>query len=760
MEAHPRSPRDLFEGKEHYEIPAFQRPYVWTEEDQWAPLWDDVVHVAESYIDAKGDADEPKTPQHFLGAVVYESKPPVAGDVTRHEVIDGQQRMTTLQLLLDAVHQVFDDRGHELHAEALEDLILNRSKAFVGKRERFKLWPSQADRAAFSHAMAPEGTWQGEHRIIEAHTFFRQEAMRWIAGEPDDDGAIPPDTEDLRVEALSSTLQNRLTLVAIDLSGRDDSQLIFETLNDRGTPLLKADLIKNWVFRKGEALGADVEKWSVTHWADFDEAWWREEIAQGRQVRSRVDIFLQYWLTMRLQDEVKTDHVFRVFAEYAQPKMGTPATADVLLAELRRDADTYRSFAQLDASTPEGRFYSRVIETMELAATTPLFLWLLSENHGVPEDQLRLGLVSIESWVIRRTLLRMTAKDVNRFMVAIIKALDGVPAEQAGGKIQAFLSEQTADSRLWPTDADLISQIPEVKMYGNIKQSRLRVVLAGIEQHLRDLSTRYEAVSLPAGLQIEHVMPQGWRTHWSKQELTAEDAAKRDKNVHTIGNLTLVTKSLNGSLSNRPWTDAEAAGLKDGGQEGKGKWALLDAFSLLVLNKEILKHADSWTDDDIRTRGTRMAEAICSVWPGPAASASRHPSPEAGKEPMAGEVPPLVPTTGEGPDATRPDATSDELARRFNQAMHNVYVHAKQEVGYNATYYFQMLHQHGALETARRLLASNTVSDGFTALWKLQRLDLTVENTVLQPEFHVFFTEDELGVARRRLTDYGFSPGS
>lgn len=127
---------------------------------------------------------------------------------------------------------------------------------------------------------------------------------------------------------------------------------------------------------------------------------------------------------------------------------------------------------------------------------------------------------------------------------------------------------------------------------------------------------------------------------------------------------------------------------------------------------------------------------------------------------MAGEVPPLVPTTGEGPDATRPDATSDELARRFNQAMHNVYVHAKQEVGYNATYYFQMLHQHGALETARRLLASNTVSDGFTALWKLQRLDLTVENTVLQPEFHVFFTEDELGVARRRLTDYGFSPGS
>jgi hypothetical protein len=216
--------------------------------------------------------------------------------------------MTTLQLLLDAVQEVLDEGGHELHSDALEDLILNRPRAFVGKRERFKLWPSQADRAAFTYAMDPEGTWEGEHRIIEAHAFFRQEAARWVTGKPDEDGTVPPGTEKLRVEALSSTLQDRLILIAIDLSGHDNAQLIFETLNDRGTPLLKADLIKNWVFRKGELLCTDVEKWSVTHWADFDQAWWREEIGQGQHVRSRVDIFLQYWLTMRLKEEVKTDH--------------------------------------------------------------------------------------------------------------------------------------------------------------------------------------------------------------------------------------------------------------------------------------------------------------------------------------------------------------------------------------------------------------------------------------------------------------------
>jgi hypothetical protein len=496
----------LFVGKEHYEIPAFQRPYVWNEEDQWAPLWDDVVHVAESYVVAKEADNEPTTPRHFLGAVVYEGKPAIAGDVTRHEVIDGQQRMTTLQLLLDAVQEVFEERGHELHSEALEDLILNKAKAFTGKRERFKLWPSQADRDAFTYAMEPQGTWEGEHRIVESHAFFREEARRWVSGKPDEDGSLPPGTEELRVEALSSTLQDRLILIAIDLSGHDNAQLIFETLNDRGTPLLKADLIKNWVFRKGELLGTDVEKWSVTYWADFDQAWWRDEIGQGQHVRSRVDIFLQYWLTMRIEEEVKTDHVFRAFTEYAEPRMTNAEAADGLLAELRRDADTYRSFAQLDASTPEGRFYSRVIETMELAATTPLFLWLLSENHSVPEDQLRIGLESIESWVIRRTMLRMTTKDVPRFMVAAIRALHGVPAAEAGLKIRSFLSEQTADSRLWPTDADVVAQLPGGKMYGNIRQSRLSVVL---ERRLSSTSV----TSAPSTGRLR--FPQGSRSNMS-----------------------------------------------------------------------------------------------------------------------------------------------------------------------------------------------------------------------------------------------------
>ncbi|MFF4237812.1 DUF262 domain-containing protein [Actinomadura geliboluensis] len=615
MKADALSPRQMFDGKMHYEIPPFQRPYVWNEEDQWAPLWADVIRVAESYVLAiDGEA---AVPHHFLGAVVYEAKPPVVGDVTRHTVIDGQQRTTTLQLMIDAVQSVILDRGYEWLAEDLEGLVRNRSSAFRGKPERFKLRPSKNDRQAFIQAMEPKQGWVGEHRILAAHQFFSNEARAWITGDSDTDGSEPPGTEEERATALSATLQDRLFLVAINLTGHDDSQLIFETLNDRGTPLLKADLIKNWVFQQGERAGADVEAWSETHWVDFDDDWWRAEITQGRQQRSRIDIFVQYWLTMRMSDEVKTEQVFRVFTEYAGPHMADAESAERFLGEFRKDADTYRALTNLPADSPQGAFHSRVIETMELAATSPLLLWMISDNHKVPEEQIAVALGAMESWVLRRTLLRMTMKDVNRMMVSILRLLDRSDVDSAGDKVRDFLAAQTADARLWPSDDAMKTQLPHLKLYGYIRRSRLRVVLEAVERKLR--TDFHEDLALSPKLEIEHVMPQAWHTHWNPEpRLGPEQTAERDRRIQTLGNLTLVTKSLNGALSNRPWTDTEAQGLTSGGEAGLGKRSLLEKYSLLALSKELINHhPQAWTDDDIEARAAQMTNHLCDVWPGP-----------------------------------------------------------------------------------------------------------------------------------------------
>lgn len=613
MDTKALTPRELFDGTVCYEIPPFQRPYVWNEEDQWQPLWSDIERVAGALEDAR-DGQGQVAP-HFLGAVVIKQLVAAAGDPARHSVIDGQQRLTTLQILLDAVQLVTEEHGDEDDAETLMELVANNAKRFRGTSKRFKLWPSRIDRPAFEHVMDNDLEILQEHaesRIAAAHDFFCGCVREWagleVGGEPGH--AVG------RLRLLAEVVQQQLVVVAINLDQKDDDQLIFETLNDRGTPLLAADLIKNMIFQKGEDLSADVGAWGEKYWADFDEDWWRQEVQQGRLFRSRIDLFLQYWLTMCTQDEIPAEKIFAYFREYASPHLTTAQKATQLLIELRRDADTFRGFAELDPSSAPGRFYARVVEGLELGATIPLLLWLISGNRDLPVGAVDRALGAVESWCVRRTLLRATMKDVNRFVIALIKHLDNLPTDQVGEGTAAFLLDQTADSRVWPTDDELTESVPESKLYGNIRQNRLCIVLSAVEQKRR--SQRNEDVTLPANLQIEHIMPQKWRTCWS--DGIANDpiaSGNRDRLVQSIGNLTLLTGPLNAALSNRPWLDRDAAVATPGGPEaGKGKRSLIDKYSLLVLNKEIVQeHEKAWTEEDITARGQAIVKDIAAIWP-------------------------------------------------------------------------------------------------------------------------------------------------
>lgn len=614
MEAKALTPRDLFDGKVCYEIPPFQRPYVWTEEDQWQPLWDDIARVAGALLDAGEDQNAlAMIPGHFLGAVVVKQLPSAAGDPLRSSVIDGQQRLTTLQLLLDAAQLVMEESHHEDVAESLQELVLNDSKRFRGTPKRFKLWPSRIDREAFERVMDNELAVSPtliEARIPQAHTFFKNAIAEWaeVTGDPDKARS--------RLAALAVVLQQQLQIVAIDLSGKDDDQLIFETLNDRGTPLLAADLIKNYVFQRCEDIGADVDSWSASYWADFDDDWWRSQVSQGRMYRSRIDLFLQYWLTMRLKDEIPTDAVFSRFRGYAKEQLTDRLGAEQFLTGLRKDADTFRDFAQLDATSASGTFYTRVVEALELGSFIPLLLWLVIEHRQTSAVQADRALAAVESWAVRRTLLRRTMKDVNKLVVALLKELDAHASEEVGDATIAYLREQTADSRTWPTDHELFAELPTIKAYGNIKQQRLRVILAAVELQLR--TERHEEVTLPTKLEIEHVMPQGWRSYWDDGAAKdLEAATSRDHLINTLGNLTLVTKKLNGALSNRPWTDEDALIVAPTGKDaGLGKRSLLNRYSVLILNKDIVDpHVVAWTESNIADRNVSLARAVCTVWP-------------------------------------------------------------------------------------------------------------------------------------------------
>ena len=127
MDTKALTSRELFDGTVCYEIPPFQRPYVWNEDDQWQPLWTDIERVAGALKDARNGQGE--VAPHFLGAVVIKQLAAAAGDPARHSVIDGQQRLTTLQILLDAVQLVTQEHGDEDDAETLMELVANNAKA-------------------------------------------------------------------------------------------------------------------------------------------------------------------------------------------------------------------------------------------------------------------------------------------------------------------------------------------------------------------------------------------------------------------------------------------------------------------------------------------------------------------------------------------------------------------------------------------------------------------------------------------------------
>jgi hypothetical protein len=615
MDAKALTPRDLFDGKVIYEVPSFQRPYVWTEEDQWQPLWDDIRRVAEAVLQADGRREALQSiAGHFLGAVVLKQLDAPAGEPARWSVIDGQQRLTTLQLLLDAAQLAVAEHGDEGDSETLLELVENRSKRFARTRKRFKLWPSRIDRSAFEVVMDNEIEVPPDledSRLAQAHRFFRKAVEEWAT----QDATTQDATRSAKLAALTEVLEQYLHIVAISLGVSDDDQLIFETLNDRGTPLLAADLIKNFVFDQCERIGADIDVWADLYWRDFDGDWWREQVSQGRMYRSRIDLFLQYWLTMRTVAEVPTDSVFSGFRAFAQKRLSKVPDAETFLKGLRRDAETFRDLASLDPTSPGGSFYSRVVEALELGAFIPLLLWMISDNHDPPEEQVQKALSAVESWAVRRTLLRRTMKDVNKLVVALLQDVNENPLDKVGDATADFLARQTADAREWPINEQVLRELPTVKVYGNIKQQRLRAILGALEMKFR--TARHEDVSLPSRLEIEHVMPRGWRYHWD--DGAGQDsglAAERDKLVNTIGNLTLVTQKLNVALSNRPWTDVAAYVVAPNGKDaGLGKRSLLGRYSVLVLNKEIVDgHVDEWTDGDIRERSTRLAEAVTRVW--------------------------------------------------------------------------------------------------------------------------------------------------
>ena len=602
MQTHILTPENLFDKDIHYIIPPFQRRYVWTREEQWEPLWEDTRKTAESYLEklenCKGDSVEAKkqTPPHFLGAVVNQQVPTATGAIEQRRIIDGQQRLTTLQLLLDALQQVCEEHELKDNAQFLSDLVTNRKHRVGDNGEHiFKLWPTNLDREAFKHAMdndLPTNAFE-DTRIVQAHKYFQFQAREWLKGRHSDVSH--------GIEALKTATASLFQLVVIDLGSQEDPHVIFETLNARGTPLLQSELVKNYVISKADKDSQD----EATVWSDLETEWWREEVGRGRRRLPRIDWLLYYWTSMRKAEisveEAANVSLPRVFSAFQDCSKEHPSIDDVM-SEVKRDLANYRRFSIGEEATADERQLRDRFDVMQVGAITPVLLLLLL----APYEQRIKSLRAIESFLVRRMACRYTAKDYNHLTLSLAGELQKRDLNDAGAVVFDFLKRQTADAREWPNDKDLEDKLVTLPLYYLLTRGRLSLILEGVEEQLRQES-KAECSDVPRGLPIEHVMPQSWDTSkWPIPDDSDLETATDERNrlKHTIGNLTLVNNKINRAMSNDAWAS---------------KREILTDHSVLFLNKTLLAETKGrdWDTESIQARGRRLASIVARVWPGP-----------------------------------------------------------------------------------------------------------------------------------------------
>ena len=593
MKPELQSPPSLFARPVRYEIPAFQRRYVWKQEEQWEPLWSDIHNLAESIV----DGEQPKA--HFMGAIVVQLMEFTAGTVERRLVVDGQQRLTTLQLLMDAIQEVLEGRGHSVPAERLSDMVTNKEAYWNGKRDRaFKVWPTVVDRVPFRHAMSNDlsATQHAASRIVRAHEYFKAQARQWLDNFPEENSE-----RDKAAQALEAAVSTKLEIVVINL-GSENPHVIFETLNARGTPLLQSDMVKNKILHEAGIGLEDDEDDSTPEkkriWPFDQDEWWAQDIGRGLQRRPRIDVYLNHWLTLRNRAETKPYNEFRVFDIYAEAQTAKGDSIRDVAEDIGALGSIYRDLEEFRRSDIE-RFLKRR-NVMNVGVVTPLLLWLLSAD--LAPSNLENCLRALESFLVRRVVCGYSARGYGSLFVGLIAKLAEASPEFASRMVVSCLGEQTAQAALWPGDKELRDRFITAPLYQYLTRGRLAMVLEGVEQELRP--NKAESQDVPAGLQIEHVMPQTWHVNWPLPEDVGDkqDATEnRNRMLHTIGNLTLVNGHLNPALSNAPWGDKR--------QE-------LAKHSVLYLNKSLANEGpEVWDEAAIEERSKWLHERTIRIWP-------------------------------------------------------------------------------------------------------------------------------------------------
>ena len=578
MQAGDVTLKSIFSNNHRYEIPMFQRPYVWAADREWAPLWDDIRSAADSVVDdMQMDSWPEEPPRYFLGSIVIKAIQRNPQRIDGSSLVDGQQRLTTLQVLLAAARAVATELGVTAAAGRFAAWLENDASTIHESfpDDRHKLWPLPQDRAEYLWAVRPpidaSASPNEEHQLSLARVWFENAIREWATS--------PGATAEVRLTSLHSALNDRMQVAMITLEKTDNAQVIFEALNHRGVELSQSDLIKNLLFRLVEDQGNRnaSEQLLMEHWLPLDSTKWRADVTTGRITRNRLDVVIAYWLTIKTQTAVSVEHLFDEFKTWMID--GALNAADII-KEIRIHADLYNELSEDAPSRDAAELVDHIVATKTNTAW-PLLLSLFAKDREIPDAERKVAVNAVGSYLMRRGICGLTTKDYNNVFVAALKSCLAADSNDAGTAIERSLSSHTSESRRWPSDIEFHGALVSSNFY-SLSKARVRAFFVGVENQLRDdyAEDNTQLKATTATLNIEHVLPQAWRTNWPLPSAANDQHAAelRDQVLNSLGNLTLTNGRLNSKMRNADWATKQ--------KELSGKSTLLITTSSLLASPD------------------------------------------------------------------------------------------------------------------------------------------------------------------------------
>jgi uncharacterized protein with ParB-like and HNH nuclease domain len=618
VKADPLSVGKVLTENHRFVVPIYQRTYAWTEKRQLNPLFEQIEAKAEERL-AKGKVEFP----HYMGSLlVIPEGEATFGRVQAFDIVDGQQRLTTFHLSFAALREIARDRAFEDLAGKLESLLLLGTDLSESDKNsgRYKLMPTSFDRGHFRdvidltadsiRAKYPEHFYKngkiksGAPNCIAGYWFFLDRAQAFI----DQDPANARN----RLLALTDAIFQNFHFIVITLSKEDDPQVIFATLNTGGQPLAAMDLVRNDVFLRAARNHEDEEILMNDYWRIFEEAFWKSEATQGRIRKPIMDFFLAHVLAAESGELISLSELYAEYKKFSRRTQA--ASVGQELAALTRYAPIYR---ELIGPPVESPLYglAKCLGNFDMSTAYPLIL-LIASSPAALEVKNKLYEL-IRSYVVRRALCGLTAKNYNIAFLEFVSSF-----REHGVSVESFASaaelKKNSDAAKFPTDTELIDAIATRNQYQTLPSYRLAYILEEFERASRDKFTAAEGIR--SGLSIEHIMPQHWQEHWRTlpsgrvsptedgiptDEAMAAEIAERNRLIHTLGNLSLLTPPANASASNSAFEEK--------------KPRLVDA--LLRMNQDIAKQTH-WGEPEIRNRAKELAQLAVRIWPVPSAGST------------------------------------------------------------------------------------------------------------------------------------------